>query len=133
MNNRKDNTGKFTLPNVKISRQDIARAKQYWMAGGSEGYKEMIRLISHPSAVFRVRIIPGTKKLQIILNLLVVLGRIFPFAVITLFLFRHWVWAIGSIVAWLFIFNPIQTQINYEIGARLGALDDKMLKDGINI
>lgn len=108
---------------LEIRRSEIIVMKNLIMADGKSGYSEMLRVMSHPAAIARVRMIPGTHTLQWLLNSCIILGRVGIIFIVVLLLLRLWWWALGCIVIEYLIVCVIQTQINYEIAARLFVLD----------
>lgn len=101
----------------------------------NQAYASVVRAVSHPVAVVRGRVVRGTRLLQSLLNLLLLLhyvswctylaavvvairGTIGALIVIPLVLFFQFV-----------LLSNIQTRINVELAARLKVLDDLMESD----
>ena len=97
--------------NIEISRSEIVAMKKQITADGIAGYSEMVRLMSHPAAVFRVRMVPGTHRLQWLLNTCIILGRLGVVAIVILLFMRHWWWALGCVLLVYLISGPLQTSI----------------------
>ena len=117
------------LPEVQVSRTEIASIKAELKAMGPDGYQGMVRVMSHPAAVFRARAIPGTHTLQYALSLLIVVNRICLILPLILLFAVGWKWALAAAVLWYFVLSPLQTHMNYEICARLMAVDRKLEKE----
>ena len=124
------------LPMVNISRAEIASVKAAVKKLGADGYAEAVRITSHPAAVHRVRAVPGTRSLQFAVKLLIYLNRCFLVVPLILLFVGGWKAAIAVaiiiILQWLFLLNPLQIAINYEIYARLSALDQAWAKSREN-
>ncbi len=110
------------LPLPQISRAEIAAAKVQLRRGGAEGYREICRVISDPVAVIRERLISGTQTLQRILIIVTIFNILSLVVSPFLLFFLRWGWALGAFAGY-FIGSKILAEINYEIGARLVALD----------
>lgn len=95
-------------------------------------YARLVQTISHPMAVARGRLVPGTTSLQLLLNLHILSRRLFwPTAVllVVLSLVRSWLFLLGLpalIVLELYVFNSLQTRLNVELAARLQVLDEHL-------
>ena len=113
---------------IEIPRSEIVAVKKQIMADGTDGYSEMLRIMSHPAAIFRYQMISGTRVLRWLLNTCIILSRLGIVVVVILLFMRHWWWALGCGFVWYFVISPLQTSINYEIGARLFALDQHLGK-----
>ena len=119
-------TGEIDL---KISRSEIVSMKKDIMDNDKAGYSEMIRIMSHPATIARYQMIPGTRTLRWILNVCILLGRLGIAVVVILLLMRYWWLAIGVGVLDYFLVGYVQTWINYEIGARLFVLDQRLYQE----
>ena len=117
------------FPEVKVSRAEIASIKAEIRKLGPDRYQEMVRVMSHPMAVIRVRLIPGTHALQYALDVLILINRLFLILAVILLFAVGWKWALAAAILWYFVLSPLQTHINYEIGARLLAVDRKLDKE----
>jgi len=113
------------LTPVYVPRTEIDRAKRI-LKSNRAVYGQMLRLIANPAAVFRVRMVPGTLTLQLAVNVLAVLARLLPFIAIGLLIFVGWKSAVLVAACWFVLVNPVQTELNYEIAARLLALDQRL-------
>ena len=89
-------------------------------------YREMIRVMSNPAAVARVRLVPGTRRLQLLQTVVILVSRLMPLVAIGLLFAAEWIWAVAVVVGWFVIVNPIQTELNYELAARLVSLDQNL-------
>ncbi len=108
---------------IEISRSEIDTMKKQIIADGKNGYTEMVRLISHPAGIVRYCMILGSHTLRRLLNICILVSRLGIIAVIILLFMRPWWWAVGCLVLTYLAGGPLQTSINYELGARLLALD----------
>ena len=124
------------LPMVNISRAEIATVKAAVKKLGADGYAEAVRITSHPAAVHRVRAVPGTRLLQFAVQLLIYLNRCLLVLPLIVLFVGGWkatvVVTIMIFLQWLFLLNPLQIAINYEIYARLSALDQAWAKSREN-
>ena len=124
------------LPMVNISRVEIDSAKAAVKKLGADGYAEAVRITSHPAAVNRVRAVPGTRWLQFAVKLLIYLNRCLLVVPLIVLFVGGWKAAIAVaiiiILQWFFLLNPLQIAINYEIYARLSALDQAWAKSRKN-
>ena len=120
------------LPMVNISRAEIASVKAAVKKLGADGYAEAVRITSHPAAVHRVRAVPGSRWLQFAVKLLIYLSRCLLVVPLIVLFVGGWKAAIAVaiiiILQWFFLLNPLQIAINYEIYARLSALDQAWAK-----
>jgi hypothetical protein len=128
------------VPLVDILRKDILETKKIlkndYKQRGMVAYNEMLAVcLENPAAVFRARMIPGTKKIQSFLNFVIMLSKIlFLIAIILLsvFIFSKFNYkAMGIFGVIILFFNYLmagylQTEINFELAARLVTLDKKM-------
>ena len=121
-------TGKTPMGDMdlEISRSEIVSMKNEIMDNDKAGYSEMLRIMSHPAAIIRYQMIPGTRRLRWILNACILLGRLGIVVVIVFLIMRYWWWALGTAVLDYFLVSYVQTWINYEIGARLFVLDQRL-------
>ena len=124
------------MPIVNISRAEIDSVKAAVKKLGADGYAEAVRITSHPAAAYRVRAVPGTRWLQIAVKLLTWLNRCLLVVPLIVLLVGGWIAAIAVtiiiILQWFFLLNPLQIAINYEIFARLSALDQAWAKSREN-
>lgn len=118
---------------IQIHRCEITAMKKRIMADGKQGYSEMLRVMSHPAAIARVRMVPGTHALQWLLNTCLILGRVGIVGVVVLLLMRYWWWALGCAFVDYLVVCFLQTHINYEVGARLFVLDIVLDREFNNI
>lgn len=116
---------------IQITRDEIDSMKRKTKAGGYEAYSMMLNLLSPPVAMARACMVPGTHALRWILNGCILVGRLIIPAIIVLLILRLWVWAVvAAVVGYIAVFR-IQAGINYEIGARLFALDQHLDMDNL--
>lgn len=113
---------------IEIPSSEIIASKKRIRADGKFGYSEMMRLMSHPAAVVRYCMIPGTNVLRWVLNSCIIGGRLLILVAIALLFVRLWWWSLGLGVFYFLVLSPIQTMLNYEIGARLFALDLRLME-----
>ncbi|MHC4588075.1 MAG: hypothetical protein ACYTAQ_01775 [Planctomycetota bacterium] len=104
---------------------------------GKQEYARMLRAKSHPTAIFRGRVVRGTTRLQHRLNLLIASGRVAKAAQVLLIGLGFFVslWLLLAIppifLIDLFVLNHVQTKVNVEIAARLFLLDRMMEEDEV--
>jgi hypothetical protein len=110
------------ISKVSLSRSQITAMKREISHHGSEGYAEMMRVKRHPmaNALLRSGIISGTPALywfRVIFGWLTLLYIL----IVPLYLLftTRWYWAVAAAALYFLVFNPIETQINLELGARL--------------
>jgi hypothetical protein len=120
---------------LNITQEDIEKAREYIKKSirvDSNTYNHLVDLISHPSAIIRLQLIPDSKNLQIKLNktigfnrkifclgliigLIGLFSRTLPLIILSILIFIYW----------YFVLPPRQTLLNIELGARLFAVDSK--------
>ena len=111
---------------LQIPRSEVVAMKEATIACGRTGYDTMLRVMSHPAAIPRYSLIPGTNVLRWLLNGCIVAGKLILLASALLLFWRLWWWSLGLFVFDFIVINRIQTALNYEIGARLFALDQAL-------
>lgn len=111
---------------LEIPRSDIVAMKKLVKVAGSPGYSEMLRLMSHPTAIARYCMVPGTNLLRWLLNTCILGSRLLIVLAIVLAFWRLWWWCLGLVVFSFLVLSPVQTAVNYEIGARLLILDQHL-------
>lgn len=135
------------IPLLDISRQDIIKTKEIlkkdYKQRGMIAYDEMLKTcLEHPMATSRMCMIPGTRKLLIFQNFIIIFNRILTvigIILLSIFIFSKFsnkiVGIIGSILLITdYILSAIlQTEINFELAARLVTLDQKMNGFDFNI
>jgi len=123
---------------IKLPRVLVKSCKENiwseWHASNSrllkESYSQLLARISHPAAVYRARVVRGTRSLQYCLNILILLRRLRYLAVMgfaILGITKSWTYllaALGVLILDYFSLNIIQTNINVELAARLFVLDE---------
>jgi len=128
------------IPLLNILRQDIIKTKgilkKDYKQRGMIAYDEMLRTcLENPMATSRMYMIPGTRKLLIFQNFIIIFNRVLTIIGIILlgiFIFSKFsnkiVGIIGSIVliSDYILSASLQTEINFELAARLVTLDQKM-------
>ena len=113
---------------IEIPRSEIIASKKRIRADGKFGYSEMMRLMSHPAAVVRYCMVPGTNVLHRVLKSCIIGGRMLILVAVALLFVRLWWWSLGLGVFHFLILFPTQKMLNYEIGARLFALDMRLME-----
>ena len=116
---------------IQITRGDIDKAQEKTQAEGSDGYWQMLELLSQPEAVERACLVPGTTAIRWMLTMCIFAGRLTTVAVIALLVLRLWIWSVLAAVVAYIIVVRLQSIINYEIGARLFALDQHLAIDNV--
>ncbi len=116
---------------IEITRDEIDNKKRQAKDGGNEAYSMMLNLLSSSRAMDRACMVPGTHALQWALNGCILFGKLIIAAIIVLLLMRLWVLAaVAAVVGYIVVFR-MQTEVNYEIGARLFALDQHLDLDNL--
>jgi hypothetical protein len=113
---------------IEIPRSEIIASKKRIRADGKFGYSEMTRLMSHPAAVVRYCMVPRTNVLRWVLKSCIIGGRLLILVAVALLFVRLWWWSLGLGVFHFLVLYPIQAMLNYEIGARLFALDMRLME-----
>jgi len=120
---------------LNITQDDINMALEYTKKSirvDKNMYNQLVNLISHPSAIFRLRLIPDSRDLQIKLNktisfnckifwIGIIVGVIGLLAKLIVLI----ILGVLMLVCWCFVLQPRQTLLNIELGARLFAIDGK--------
>ncbi|HZE68113.1 MAG TPA: hypothetical protein VE135_01145 [Pyrinomonadaceae bacterium] len=117
------------LPNMEISREEIAATKAEIRRRGSDGYVEMMKVM-HPMALAHARFYPQEPKLQLACALVWLFNLLFLLIVpLALFLTTSWYWGLAAVVFYYLVLNlGVQSALNLELGARMVLLDRKMEK-----
>ena len=96
-----------------------------------EVYADIIKTISHPMAVFRGRVVKGTRQLQYFINAIIVFRKLLLLLwLLILIIAVAYSWLI--LLLWIvlpllnLVINHFQTCINIELAARLHVLDQLM-------
>ncbi len=125
---------------IDLPKEKIQEARDRIFASLTEGtrqeqdeaYRQVLEIISHPAAIFRGRCARGTRRLQYLLNAIIIFGRAMYLGFLALGIFFSWWWLLG-LPLWLIcdlgVFNRVQTWINCELASRLVALDELMEED----
>lgn len=121
---------------VDFTKQTIWRNLNQSNSDAAKRYfAEVLVSISHPMAIFRGRIVKGTRSLHRLLNLIIVFRRFMFLPLIILivvfsFVKSYWLLAVIPLAFIVFFFvNHIQTHINVTLAARLFVLDELMEED----
>lgn len=112
--------------NVEIARSEIVNMKRRIKSGGYDEYNGMLKVMSHPAAIIRYQMIPGTHLLRYLLNTCIFLSRLAIVVAVIMLFMRHWLLGSLFILLWFLIAQYVQTSINYEIGARLFVIDERL-------
>ena len=114
------------IPRSKILAMKRQLRGDGYVFGDCITYDEILRVTSHFAAHLRLRMIPGTWLILLLLKTCFMSVRLGIIAVVILLIMRRWWWAI-AISALTYIVNTyLQTLINYELGARLFVLDQHL-------
>lgn len=113
------------LPTITIPRAEVLAMKRVLQRERGQ-YGEILRTSGHPAAVLRVATVRGTPSLLYLRLGLMLLTRLMPVVAIALWVFVGLTAAVACVLIWFVVLNPIQTHLNYEIAARLFALDQRM-------
>jgi hypothetical protein len=125
---------------IDLSKEKIEEARGRIHASLTEGtrqeqqmaYRHIVASISHPTARFRGRCVGGTRELQYLLNLIMIVNLAMYGVFISLGVFVSRWWFLGLplwLVCDLGLLNRLQTWINCELATRLVALDELMNED----
>jgi len=111
---------------VQLSSVDKEHARSY--------YASLLAMNSHPFAVWRGRVVKGTRRLQYLLNAIIWWWRLqwlLIFALLVIAWRYSWWLLIGvpCLLLLRFVVNAVQTFANVELAARLHALDTRMDRD----
>ena len=124
---------RLPVDRLRTVRSEIwAELRQHDRPSAEAAYARLLQAISHPMAVVRGRLVPGTTALQYLLNLLIFLPRLFWPTALLLIVFavlRSWLFLLGLpalIALEFFILNGLQTRLNVELAARLLVLDEQL-------
>ena len=124
---------RLPVDRLRTARREIwAELRQRDRPSAEAAYARLLQTISHPMAMARSRLVPGTTALQYFLNLLILLRRLFwPTALllIVVAVLRSWLFLLGLpvlIALELFALNGLQTRLNVELAARLLVLDEHL-------
>ena len=111
---------------IKITRKEINTMKREIKSGGSNAYKLMLTVLKPRIAKMRVLLIPGSELLVKFLAFCIFAVRTFIVSTIFFLIYKMWFFALSSFAIVSIVNFVIQTKINYEIGARLFVLDEKL-------
>lgn len=106
-----------------LRRSDITEMKRRLRADGIPSYDKVLKMVADAGNQSRLVMVPGTLRLMWLLNGCIVLVRVGIVAVVVLLVLRHWWWALGCAAAAYVLSAYAQAELNYELGARLLALD----------
>ncbi len=111
---------------IIITRNEIKTMKNKCKSGGYKVYDLMLNVLQPKVASQRVCLIPGTKIIVWCLSACIISVRILLVTAIILLFYKMWFISLGTFILVYLIGTPIQTYINYELGARLFVLDQKL-------
>jgi len=116
---------------IEIPRSEILAMKKQLRDDGCVfgdyiTYYEMLRITSHFAAQLRLRMIPGTWLILLLLKACFIFVRLGIITMVILLIMRRWWWAIAVLVLMYIVNTYLQTLINYELGARLFVLDQHL-------
>jgi hypothetical protein len=126
--------GSMKLPDERLRtvRSELwAELRQSDRESAEAAYARLLDTISDPAAIARGRLVTGTVTLQLLLNSLILLRRLFWPAIviiIALAILRSSKFLIGLpvLIALEFLaLNRLQTRVNVELAARLHVLDEQ--------
>lgn len=123
---------------VELPREAVASMKaRIWgvlrqpdAAQARAEYARILSVISHPAAVFRLRLVKGGRELQSILNTMIWWRRTcLPLCAVLVVVAILWSWWVALMCPAVFlvnllVVNPVQTKVNVELAARLFVLDE---------
>ena len=105
---------------------DVARAE----------YARILAVISHPAAVFRGRLVKGTRQIQAVITTIILWRRAcWPLYIVLIAVAVLRAWWVALMCPVLFLVNLVfvnhwQTVLNVELAARLFLLDELSDRDG---
>jgi len=116
---------------IEIPRSQILAMKKQlrgdgYVCGDYITYDKMLIVTSHFAAHLRLRMVPGTWLILLLLKACLISVRLGIIAVVILLIMRRWWWAIASLALTYIVNTYLQTLINYELGARLLVLDQHL-------
>jgi len=111
---------------IRITRDEIISMKKKCISGGNTFYNLMLNVLQPKVALQRVCIIPGTKFIVWCLSACIFSVRTLIVTAILLLFYKLWLISLGTFIIVYLLSTPIQTYINYELGARLFVLDQKL-------
>ena len=89
-------------------------------------YRKVVHKLSDPVAGLRVQMVPGTRPIVIIRNLLILLTKTSIWAALAIWLVTSWKWAAAYCLFWFMVVWPAQRALSFELAARLIALDERL-------
>lgn len=115
---------------IELPKADIRYMKCLLQKEGTVGYDKIVPRVSLRTCKLRLKLIPGSKLLLTALNICMYLPWLFHltslFLIITFSWKSCWWTIVVSIGLDIILLTFIQTQINWELGARLLVLDSKL-------
>ncbi|MCK4857325.1 MAG: hypothetical protein KAT58_05115 [candidate division Zixibacteria bacterium] len=131
------------MKNVQLPHDELERKRQAWREvlhksdreEAEVAYATLLDSISHPDAIALGRVVKGTKYLQYLLNVVLILRRLTWIAALLLIYLtwcKSW-WYVITLpcLFWLHyvVINAVQVRINIELAARLKTLEELMDSD----
>ena len=118
---------------VVVQRSDIDKIKDVIKQSDNKSYQEMFNLIINPITVERALMVPGTKLYYSLAGISGKIGIISIIAGVVVLFYQMWLLSILCFLSWWFVWVKLQKSFNYEIGARLFALDQALEKQSDKI
>lgn len=137
--NARQNSQKKRIRRVYLSEEEVEEAKFILKQNGPAFYREeILRFLSHPLAARRMRVVAGTRLVELFRELL---AGFAPFA----FFFAYFLltktfspanpltWVALLVLIWPFFKGKTEKEINYELFARLICLDERIRKGELEL
>lgn len=119
----------FGWVEMDIARSEVESAKNQLVVLSKVdkgAYSDMVSHVSSPAGLMLTRLIRGTRYVHWMLNACIIINRLAIVCAIVLLVMRRWWLALVCAVLAYVIGGPLQTSINYELGARLLALEGRL-------
>lgn len=111
---------------IIITRNEINSMKKICKSGGYKAYDLMLNVLQPKVALQRACLIPGTKFIVWCLSACIFSIRTFVITAICLLFYKLWLISLGTFIFTYLLSTRIQTELNYELGARLFVFDQKL-------
>ncbi|MFA5834840.1 MAG: hypothetical protein WDA22_15295 [Bacteroidota bacterium] len=118
---------------VVVQRAEIDKIKNVIKQSDNKSYQEMFNLIINPITVERALMVPGTKLYYSLAGISGKIGIVALIAGVVVLFYQMWLVSIVCFLSWWFVWVKLQKAFNYEIGARLFALDQALEKQSDKI
>lgn len=125
---------------IDLPKKKLDEARDRILASLTEGtpqeqqiaYRHIVGTVSHRAAILRGRYVKGTRKLQYLLNTIIIFKWVMYLVFAGLGIFLNWWWLLG-LPLWFIcdfgLLTRLQTSINCELASRLVSFDELMDED----